>query len=436
MVQFFGRRMIWAAAGLGGLVLGLLLSGFNGFAATTSTKDLQDVLSQRLTELNAEIAAYRTQIQQYKVQRTTLENDITVLDLEIKKTQRQIEATDVAIRESSANIDHLSAKIETLEAELARRRGVLAHYVQLLNEQDRESLVEVVLAEDNFHDFFSKYQAFKSIQAAMLASMTKVQAAKGDLEGEKTAEEEQREEDLQLKAIQQLQKRSLEKKVAAKQDLIEQSKVQTTILAGRQQEAEQAVEQVKKNLYVLQGLSGSLTLADAYARASKVANKVGIRPAFLMAVLKKESDWGSNIGSGHWRRDMHPRDHAAFLAITKKLGLDPDAMPVSAKPVYGWGGAMGPAQFLPTTWLAYEDEIAIITGHNPPSPWDLDDAFAAAALKLSANGANQKTWPAEWKAAQVYFAGRNWQKPQYSFYGDSVMELAEVIQNQIIGSPP
>ena len=92
---------------------------------------------------------------------------------------------------------------------------------------------------------------------------------------------------------------------------------------------------------------------------------------------------------------------------------------------------MGPAQFLPSTWLAYKDKVAALTGHNPPSPWDIDDAFTAAALKLANAGANQQTPDAEWKAAMIYFAGNNWGKTVYSFYGDSVMDLASVIQGQL-----
>jgi len=128
---------------------------------------------------------------------------------------------------------------------------------------------------------------------------------------------------------------------------------------------------------------------------------------------------------------MHPRDWDAFLEITKKLGLDPDTTPVSAKPSYGWGGAMGPAQFLPSTWREYESRVAEITGHNPPSPWNLDDALAAAGIKLAAAGANSQKYEDEWRAAMIYFAGSRWENPAYGFYGDGVLDLANFYQEQI-----
>ena len=72
-----------------------------------------------------------------------------------------------------------------------------------------------------------------------------------------------------------------------------------------------------------------------------------------------------------------------------------------------------------------------MTGHNPPDPWNIDDAFTASAIKLAAAGANQRTYAAEHKAAMIYFAGSRWNRPHYQWYGDSVMELAAVIQEQL-----
>jgi hypothetical protein len=151
----------------------------------------------------------------------------------------------------------------------------------------------------------------------------------------------------------------------------------------------------------------------------------------LLAIIQKETRFGANVGTGLWRVDMHPRDWDAFIQITSELGLNPDDVPVSRKPSYGWGGAMGPAQFIPTTWLAYKDRVAAVTGHNPPSPWNMEDAFTASAIKLAAGGATTQNRSAEWKAAMIYFAGGNWSNPAYAFYGDSVEDLASEFQAYI-----
>ena len=113
------------------------------------------------------------------------------------------------------------------------------------------------------------------------------------------------------------------------------------------------------------------------------------------------------------------------------MSIDPDKYPVSKKHWYGWGGAMGPAQMMPATWLGYKARITEITGNNPPSPWNIKDAFVAAALYLANKGANQKTLDAEWKAAMMYLAGANWKKSSFIFLRRPGNGSRRTIQEQI-----
>ena len=115
-----------------------------------------------------------------------------------------------------------------------------------------------------------------------------------------------------------------------------------------------------------------------------------------------------------------------------ELGLNPDDMPVSKKPWYGWGGAMGPAQFIPSTWILYKSRIAKVAGENPPNPWNPRTAFIATALLMKDNGADAGTRYSERLAALRYFAGwKNATNPAYAFYGDGVMSLTDKFQRQI-----
>jgi len=200
------------------------------------------------------------------------------------------------------------------------------------------------------------------------------------------------------------------------------------IIAGKEKDA----ATIRTELFTLRG-SAAIPFEKAYEYAVRVGQKTGVRPALILGVIAEESNLGENVGTGNWKVDMkNPRDTVPFLDITKRLGLDPDKMPVSKKPWYGYGGAMGPAQFIPSTWILYEDKIAELTGHNPPNPWDPQDAFMASAILLADNGAKAKTYAAERLAALRYFAGwTNATKSAYAFYGDDVMELATKYQGLI-----
>jgi membrane-bound lytic murein transglycosylase B len=126
---------------------------------------------------------------------------------------------------------------------------------------------------------------------------------------------------------------------------------------------------------------------------------------------------------------MNPtRDAPVFAQLTAALGLDPDKMPVSKRQWYGWGGAMGPAQFIPSTWVLYADKVGSLTGHHPPSPWDPQDAFMASGLLLADSGGATD----ERTAAICYLAGcKNAKKQAYSFYGNEVLHYASEYQNDI-----
>jgi len=117
------------------------------------------------------------------------------------------------------------------------------------------------------------------------------------------------------------------------------------------------------------------------------------------------------------------------------LGFNPDTQAISCPWIrrgtrVGWGGAMGPAQFIPSTWVAYKDRVAAHLG-EPASPWNIRDAFLAAAVKLQSHGADAQTYDTEWKAAMVYFAGGNWWKSAYAWYGNQVLSRAAEIQKDI-----
>jgi membrane-bound lytic murein transglycosylase B len=100
-----------------------------------------------------------------------------------------------------------------------------------------------------------------------------------------------------------------------------------------------------------------------------------------------------------------------------------------------YGGAMGPAQFEPSTWELYVSQIASITGDNPPSPWDNADAFVATALYLK--GAMQGC-EANYTAqldidrctAAKYYAGGGWKNYLWT-YGEATVEQEQTFAQDI-----
>ena len=84
-----------------------------------------------------------------------------------------------------------------------------------------------------------------------------------------------------------------------------------------------------------------------------------------------------------FKNGMSPtRDVPPFLTITKKLGIDPYNTRVSCpiEGVPGWGGAMGPSQFIPSTWMLFASKIAEKMGVSTANPWNPEHAIMATAI--------------------------------------------------------
>ena len=150
-----------------------------------------------------------------------------------------------------------------------------------------------------------------------------------------------------------------------------------------------------------------------------------VRPALVLAVLIQESDLGRNVGRGNWQEDMRSEDRPLFRQIMADLGYNL-SKPVSSRPSYGWGGAMGPAQFRPQTWLEYKSQVEEVTG-QAADPYNIRDAFLAAALKLNHDGGCHD----ERKAVMKYFAGRRWNQKRFQWYGRQVIRIADNIEDDL-----
>ena len=132
----------------------------------------------------------------------------------------------------------------------------------------------------------------------------------------------------------------------------------------------------------------------------------------------------------------------------KELGRNPETQRVSCPiPRDGsYGGAMGPAQFIPTTWMGYRDKAGKILGKpgTSVSPFNNQDAFVTSGTFLrdlyyssgcttyannNAHISPKKTLR-ERCAAAKYYAGGNWY--QYRFqYGESVVKRANKFRADI-----
>lgn len=432
--------------------------------ASSAVTNRQQELQTQLDALEDQIATQQRLLDAAQNQHQTLQTQINALNAEIKKTQLQIQAINLTITQLNGNIGQHDETLSKLSAKLSAEKESLAQILRQTQMLDGYSVVSVALGSKGVSDFFSDLDAFTSIKSALADSFNQIQQTSASTEAEKEELQTRLAEQEQLRTIAQLAKQAVQAQEKEKQQLLAQTK---GIEANWQKlitSNQKTAAQIRAELFTLRD-SAAIPFGTALAYAQAAEKATGTRAAVILAVLKQETNLGQNLGTGSWRVDMAPsRDQPVFAYITQVLGLDPDKMPVSKKPWYGWGGAMGPGQFIPSTWVCYGGFVNVTTGgctpssgagnsfwqgpwrydankdrvrkllagSQPSNPWNAQVAIMATAMLMADNGAATQTPAAERLAALRYFAGWTHAKnPAYAFYGDGVMGFAATFQKTI-----
>lgn len=412
------------------------------FSIGATIQEEIEARNKQIEEIQRQIDAYQRQIEENSAKARTLTLEIDRLNAQINKAQLEIRSLGIAIDQTNLEIQEAQKGIQVATDKLKLHKEALAKYVRILYELDKENLTRVLLSNGKLSDFFNNLKNLGDIQDSLQAAIVNIKDLKADLEQRKSDLEDKKSELEQLKGLQQVGKRNLELAKGEKNAILKETKGQEAKFQQLVKQSQQDIARIRDQIYYL--MQNGVTVEDAIKFGQLAAIRVGIRPAFLIAILEIESGLGRNVGTGNWLEDMYQcylelgkpsraeAEKAAFFEIVGKLGLDPNSVKVSREPNYGCGGALGPAQFLPTTWLAYEDRVAELTGHRPPNPWSIEDAFMASAIKLAAAGATAKTRAAEIAAAKAYLSG----KPSCSsricnYYANAVLDKASIIEQNL-----
>lgn len=431
------------------ILAALVLPPFSVLAEPGPTEE-REVLEQELERLMEEMAEIEKDIGKTEQEKKTLQNQIYLLNREIDKLNLQIYQSNVIIKDLGYQIEDTESSILQTSVRIAESREKLANILQTIYEEDQKSLVEIFLSEDEISDFFDDLVALESLSSKSEEFLKGIKDLKVYLEGQKDSLDQEKSGLETAVTIKALQKQQSQQKKNEQDYYLELTESEYQEQLEKKEEVSKRAAEIRARIFELIGIPEAPTFGEALEIARYVESITGVRPAFLLAVMTQESNIGKNVGQCYLKNPetgagvvayngkevsgvMKPsRDVGPFLEITGELGRDPYNTPVSCPMSYGWGGAMGPAQFIPSTWMIYRDEAASITGKTA-DPWNIKDAFLAAALYLADYGAAKQTSDAEWKAAMIYFSGtsRRTSYNGYGFYGDSVIKITAGYQEDI-----
>ena len=412
-------------------------------AATNAAKlEQQNQLQQELKQVEEQIAQYEKELVTIKGEKNTLQNKIKKLKKQQAKLSLEIKATTIKINDLDDKITSTRIAINRSQLASEKLNEQTGRILELIYERDRYPWLYTLANGGSLLSIISETRNYNQILRGVGDLLNQSKTLNQQLGQQKEILSGQQDDVENLLAIENLQQQGLTDSVGQQNTLLTQTKGKESNYQNVLADSKKQAQAIRNRLYQLLEVTTQITFGQAVEIATWASAQTGVRPAFLLAILTQESNLGKNVGTCNrpgdppeksWKVVMNPtRDQPPFRDITNELGMNPDITPISC-PMrdkqgerIGWGGAMGPAQFIPSTWMGYKDKVAVVTGKTA-NPWDIRDAFLAAAIKLAAGGATSKS--GEWAAAMIYFSGST--NPKYRFYGDSVIARAEDYQSDI-----
>lgn len=404
------------------------------FGSAFAHGQTKEQLEAELERIEQEIRENKQQLEVKKTERKSLEQDVTLINSKVKQAQLSLRRRDLAIEALGKDIKNTELNIKILALKADRSTQSLSQLLRKTNESEQGTLVELVLRGDSFSAAFTDSDHLDMVRDALNETLSQIDEAKEELQSRRSDLQEQHSEQEQLRLLQEQEKLVLERREKEKKEIVAAAKGVEKAFETQIRAKELSAAEIRNAIFSLRdSTSAPVSFGTMYGYAKEASARTNVRPSVILAILTVESNLGVNVGKGTWTVDMHPtRDRPVFKEICAELGLDPNKMPVSKKPWYGWGGAMGPGQFIPSTWKGLVPRVSRMTGQTPPNPWDPRTAVFATAIYMMDAGADKQTSQAERLAAQRYLAGwKNAGKPEYQFYGREVMEFVEKYDRQI-----
>ena len=404
-------------------------------SSTVDTSAERASLEAQLQQLNTQIDQYQGQITSYAKQGSTLKGQITSLNAQIAKLNLQIRAINLTIAQLDQTISDTQSQIVITQSDIMSKKTAIGELLQGVYQDDNVSLLQAFLKNPQLSDFWSETQNLSLVQDNLRVAVQQTVDLQDQLQNKEQDLAASRSDATTAAQYQAAQAAQIVSTQQAKSQLLVATKGQESKYQVLLKQTQATAAQIRDRIFQLLG-GGQLTFQQAYQYAVLASNATHVDPALILAVLDRESALGQNVGQCSYKTAMSPGNIPLFLAITQQLNLDPNTMMVSCANKDGaYGGAMGPAQFVPSTWNLYASGVTSATGHNPPSPWDDADAFTATALYLKdamvgCQSVYSSQVDVERCTAAKYYAGGHWKSYLWT-YGQAVVDRALGFANDI-----
>ncbi len=324
----------------------------------------------------------------------------------------EISKINAEIINTEMTLDKIDQELEKLNTVFETQKKYLSSLMRKVYEYDTSSYVEIFLGHATLSEFSEKIAEVNALQMNINNSFKNVIETKKALE-------QKREEQLTYKTLQESSRMSLAAKKQQQEYLLAQLKAAKTPIEKEMARIRTEIQATQAAMSRIQSYfgcwltGGNPSWSQILSAVTSASSRAGVNLFTMLGILEVESSFktcaGKNMGSPEanlqrcldYRIDDSYcyREKPIFEAICAEVGADPNKVPISA------AYAMGPAQFIPSTWRGYSQKYGV------RNPWYLNDAVLAMAWKLRNGGiAGYNPGGASWYVPRVEAAAARWQE--------------------------
>ncbi|OHA49099.1 MAG: hypothetical protein A2W59_02185 [Candidatus Terrybacteria bacterium RIFCSPHIGHO2_02_41_19] len=168
---------------------------FWSFANLTQASTIDDLnkniekTKSLMKQNQEEIEKYQKEIENTGKETATLKSKIKNLEATGKKLAADIKLTQNQIQSAKLNIEKLNLQIGLKAEGIIEKKNSLGEFVRAINEAESANVLEIIISEDVFSDFFSNIDAMDNFQKEIKSNLIGLKEDKADLEEKKKERE-------------------------------------------------------------------------------------------------------------------------------------------------------------------------------------------------------------------------------------------------------
>lgn len=214
-----------------------------GVFAFAQTKDLKDIegpyanhpevqdLNKKISDKQKEIdnlkdaaSQYQDKIAQSRDQAATLSSQLALIDNQITKNELDVKTTQITIDKTKLEIEATKFENSKEEEEIVAQKNHLREYIKLINKEDQRSLLEILILNDSFSEFYNQLNYIEGIQSDLKRSVDRLQLLKNTLEVKQANLEIYQTQLAEQKKELELQQEKLKEDLTAKESILYETK--------------------------------------------------------------------------------------------------------------------------------------------------------------------------------------------------------------------